>query len=101
MARKQSDETNYEDMEPAVAPVVTESASPPVPSGPVPGTVYVENLIATPFGTTLLDGTHLSAGPKAGGQNRSRAIPKKLLPPHVRRLEKAGVIKIVDAAAGR
>lgn len=65
----------------------------------IPGTVVVINRSNSQIGISLLDGTHIEIGPKAGDHNRSRVIPKKLLPPHVRRMADAErpMIKIVDA----
>ena len=64
-----------------------------------PGYVVLENLQPNELGITLTDGTHISAGPRRG-HNRTKAIPKKLLPPHVKGMVNRGEVRIIDASGG-
>jgi|GEM_PF-3528968 hypothetical protein len=106
MAKRTTGDLTLEDLAGSTSQPVEDTPSPePIaeapPRGPVPGEVYVLNKTSAPLDITLVDGRNLRVGPytRGGGHNKSDIIPKKLLPPYVKRLEAQGSIRIIDAAA--
>lgn len=87
------------DIQPEVEAVLQDIATPPIPTGPIPGTVRIHNLKKDDLQVILVGSIHFRLkGFKPGETGHiSEPIPKNLIPEAYKKLARQGkVLKIVE-----